>query len=157
MRPAELDMDLTHKELVDLVRRFRVCWEVWPEFSFEGGKHKNAFALELCGTHEEGVEHPVPTCRHCRDVYNALTRIAQYILPPNDRPSRYDLSPYDQAIRYPPTRKNRPEVSLTITIYHRMNVHDPLDDCQTRCLNEMKGRLKDLGAFEGRYRDRLPG
>lgn len=53
------------------------------------------------------MKHPVPTCRHCHDVYNALKRIGE--------------------------------------------------DCQTRCLNEMKGRFKELGAFEGRYRDRPPG
>ena len=52
------DKELNIKELVE---RFRVCWEVWPEYRIvRGEKRQIGYALELSGTHEPGVEHDVP-------------------------------------------------------------------------------------------------
>ena len=139
--------------LRDLVQRYRVCWEVWPDYlMLAGRKQQIGFQLELSGTHEAGTEHPTPGCQHCRKVFAALQVIAVHILPREERPSVYDIESFEPAIHYSPARGNRPEVSLTIRIGHREHFDRPVDECEVRCLEEMKQRLRELGASEGRYK-----
>ena len=136
-------------ELKELVQRFRVCWEASPECTYQvGEKRKVGFSLELIGTHEPEVKHPDPGCEHCRRVFSALKRIASWIMPKEERPTVYEIDPYRQAISYSHARHDRPDVTLTIRIVHRSDFDRPADDCEVRCLNEMKQHLKDLGACE---------
>jgi hypothetical protein len=135
--------------LRELVQRHRVCWESWPEYLMvKREKRQIGFSLELSGTHERGVEHPSPGCQHCRAVYAALQTIAVYILPRELRPSRYEIESYQPAISYSVSRRNRPDVTLTIRIVHRQGYERPVDECEERCLEEMKQRLRELGACE---------
>ena len=139
--------------LCELVQRYRVCWEVWPDYVVVAGRKRQiGFQLELSGTHERGVEHPTPGCQHCREVFAALQVIAVHILPREERPSVYQIESFEPAIHYSPMRRNRPEVSLTIRITHRNHFDRPVDECAVRCLEEMKQRLRELGASEGRFR-----
>lgn len=138
--------------LLDLVERYQVCWDVWPEYiSVEREKRQIGFTLELSGTHGPGNGHPTPGCLRCREVFAALQVIALYIQPKEERPSVYEIESYDQALHYSPKRGNRPEVSLALRILHREGFERPADDCEVRCLSEMKARLKELGAGEGRW------
>jgi hypothetical protein len=133
--------------LKDLVQRFRVCWQVWPEQTFVGGeKRQIGFALELYGTHEPGTEHVDPGCAHCSRVMAALREIANSILPRETRPSMYELDWGSQSLSYSPARANRPDVTLTIRIMHRHILDNPVDECETRCLREMEQGLRELGA-----------
>ncbi len=142
----------TPSSLADLVGRFQVCWEVWPEYAIVRGEHRQiGFAVVLAGTHERGVAHPVPGCTHCHAVFEALQEIALSVLPCDDRPSVHRVSGYDQAIHFPPSRRHRPEVVLTIRILHRGDVERPVDECEVRCLAEIKDRLRALGASEGQW------
>jgi len=137
--------------LKELVRQFRVCWEVWPEhIAVAGQRRQVGFALELSGTHEPAVDHPTPGCLHCRKVFAALQVIAVYILPRDERQSMYDIEPFDSAIHYSPRRSNRLDVFLTIRIIHREHFDRPVDACEIRCLEEMKQRLQELGAGQGK-------
>lgn len=141
--------------LTKLVERFRVCWQVWPEYIFVGReKRQIGFMLELCGTHEPGVDHPAPGCPHCQRVFVALQAIADGILPHERRASKYEIEPYRQAISYSRARGNRSDVTLTIRILHREGFEGPVDECEVRCLKEMKQRLKELGACEGQWATR---
>lgn len=150
---AVADTDLSH--LRELVNRFRVCWEVWPEnIVVEHQKRQIGFALELCGTHEPGVEHPSPGCEHCLRVYAGLQQIATHIMPREERPSVYDFQAYDYALHYAPKRRNRADVILTLKILHRSGYERPVDECEVRCLTEMKQRLRELGASEGQWKER---
>ena len=138
--------------LAELVERYRVCWEVWPEYLSVGTERRQVgFQLELCGTHEPEVEHPQPGCPDCQRIFVALGAIADWILPKEKRPSTYRIGPYDQAIRYSPVRRNRPDVTLTIKIIHRLGFEAPVDACEVRCLKEMQERLKELGAQERQW------
>ena len=140
------------KLLADLVRQFRVCWEVSPEYAYVNQERRQVgFDLELYGTHEPWVEHPSPDCDHCLRVFHALQTIAEGILPQEYRPSRSDLGIYDQAIHYDRKRGERPDVVLAIKITHREGYDRPVDECENRCLNEMKQHLRELGAREGRW------
>jgi hypothetical protein len=140
------------EDLRELVERFRVCWEVLPNYYYvKKEKRQIGFILELAGTHEAGVEHPLPGCPHCHNVRLALQAIANWIIPKERRDSDYDIAPYDQSIQYGPLRKFRPDVSLQIWIQHRSGFDREVDACEVRCLNEMKQRLKELGAREGKW------
>ena len=109
--------------LRDTVKRFQVCWEVWPEQMYvQHEKRQIGFALELAGTHEAGVEHPTPGCEHCRRVFAALQDIAMYILPQEERPSTHEIEHYRQALQYTPKRRNRPDVILTVKISHNVSL-----------------------------------
>ena len=144
------DKELNIKELVE---RFRVCWEVWPEYRIvRGEKRQIGYALELSGTHEPGVEHPTPGCEHCVCVYHALQAIAAHIIPQERRPSRHDIGIFDGAIHYSRKRRDRPDISLIIQILHRTDFEQPVDECENKCLNEMKAHLRELDAFEGQWR-----
>ena len=143
--------------LADLVNRYQVCWEVWPEYLVVGGKERQVgFELELCGTHQPGTEHIGPGCPACRRIYSALRSVADWILPQDERPSRYEIGPYDQAIRYSAVRGNRPDVTLSMRIVHRTGFDQPVDTCEVRCLKEMKQRLAELGAGERQWSGRKP-
>lgn len=138
--------------LVDLVKRYQVCWEVWPESLMVGGKQQQVgFELELSGTHEPGTGHVSPGCPACRHVYSALLSIADCVLPKEERPSRYEIEPYEQALRYSAVRGNRPDVTLSVKILHRKGFDQPVDQCEMRCLDEMKQRLRQLGACERQW------
>ena len=144
-------------ELKELVQRFRVCWEASSEDTYlEGEKRQIGFSLELIGTHEPEIKHPDPGCEHCRRVYSALKRIADWIMPKEERPTVYEIEPYRQAISYSHARHDRPDVTLTIRIVHRSDFDRPVDDCELRCLEEMKQSLKRLGVSERQWQTTVP-
>lgn len=144
--------------LMELIQRYRICWEVWPEYALVGSeKRQIGFALELSGTHAQGTARVQPGCEHCHAVFAALREVAESIVPAGERPSISDIGPYRQALHYSPIRQDRPEVRLTITILHQKRIEDPIDPCQVRCLSEMKQRLKELGAQERQWIPRKEG
>jgi hypothetical protein len=130
----------------ELVERFRVCWEVWPEYTFiNHEKRQIGFALDLSGTHEGGGEHPEPGCEKCLEIYQALVRIAEDVLPPEDQDTTCQFEPYDQGIHYSPRHRNRPEVVLRIRIMHRQAFERPVEAAQFRYLENLQQRLEEWG------------
>ncbi len=143
-------LETTPIVLREHVERFQVCWESRPEYLYvRGEKRQIGFVLELAGTHEPGVQHPEPGCEHCQRVFAALRDIAEWILPRETRLSQYDIGPYQQAIRYSSAHQKRPDIILTISIIHRKDFEQPVDECQSRCLKEIEQRLIGLGAARG--------
>jgi hypothetical protein len=142
--------DSVESELRQLVQRYRVCWDVLNEYvvRLDHLREQVGFSLELTGTHPEGIEHVEPGCGHCRDVYNGLEQIASWITPKEVRPSFYDIEPFESIIRYEAAHQNRPDVVLKIKILHRAGF-GPVDVCEVQCLNEMKEKLKEIGARNG--------
>ena len=145
---ATIDMDLQV-----LVRRHRVCFESYPIFHVPpgGGKVAIGYELDLIGTHDNPEHLPKPGCDEYRPVREALMLIARSILPSDDRPSRYAIEPFDTAIHFSPRRKMRKDIVLAIDIVHRATFDRPIDECETRCLREMKEKLKTLGARPERW------
>lgn len=149
--------DGVQESLRELVQRFQICFEVLADNYFVNHEIRQiGYTLELTGTHEKGVEHPLPGCRHCHNVRMALHEIAKWIVPKEIRDTDYDIVPYDQAIHYDRERKFRSEVSLGIWIRHRSGFDRPVDACEVLCLNEMKGRLKELGVRDTRWEQDKP-
>lgn len=132
----------------DLVQRHQVCFESYPIWHVPAGGSAIAigYELDLIGTHDHPQHPPSPGCDECKLVQRALLAIAKAILPPNDRASHYTIEPYDVALHFSPRRKMRSDVILAIDIMHRDQFDRPADECEMRCLHEMKEKLKELGA-----------
>src|SRR5581483_9465435 len=119
--------------LSDFVNRYQICWEVWPEYVMVGSKERQVgLELELTGTPEPGTDHVGPGCPACRRVYSALHAIADWVLPKEERPSRYEIGPYEQAVRYSAARGSRPDVTLSVKVLHRRGFDQPVDQCEIR-------------------------
>lgn len=144
---------LTHESTIcDLIQRYKVCWEVWPECNMNHAHlEKIGFELELLGTHAEGTEHVSPGCDACVAVYNALRKIAEFIVLYDPKlPATFEIEPFETALRYAAVRRNRPDVLLEIRIKHRDGL-GPIDECEQHCLQLMQNRLAALGAYRGRW------
>jgi hypothetical protein len=143
----------TIEQLHQLVRKHEVCYEVWPEYLMvQDNKVQVGFGLELCGTHGHKSGQRLPGCPQCQQTFEDLRHIANWIMPREERASRYDIQPYDRALREAPKRGFRPEVNLTLKILHREGGDLPVDPCEELCLKEMRGKLAELGVPEGHWR-----
>jgi len=146
----------TGEKLKSLVKEHKICWEVLPKKIpvKDGVPLKIGFNLMLHGTHPPG-ERPIPDSEKCRHIFSDLRKIARWIIPKEERHSRYEIIPFDRSLGYSRIRRNRPDVSLTIKIVHRSEVDRPVSECQVLCLNEMKAKLSELGVPEKRWRERI--
>lgn len=136
----------------DLIQRYKICWEVWPEWIVDHSHfEKRGFELELLGTHAEGTDHVSPGCDSCVEVYRALREVAKFIIPQDQSlPTCFEIEPFEPALRYASIRKNRPDVMLEMKIMHRHGL-GPIDECEERCLQRMQNQLDELGAYRGRW------
>ncbi|HVW86513.1 MAG TPA: hypothetical protein VHB50_17625 [Bryobacteraceae bacterium] len=138
------------RELTEIVAKHTVCYEVYAhERMVRDTRVKTSFDLELYGTHRYGETRLSPGCGVCRDTYDDLKRIALWIMPKDERPSVYEILPFDAALHESTKRNLRPEVLLTIRIRHRVGLDQPIDACEERCLDEMRARLALLGVRQG--------
>jgi len=155
---SRLTNDVSMERLREIARRHQVSYEVWPERSvLEGRSIQIGFELRLCGanthTSEDGSDHSVPGCAHCFHTYGELRQIAEWILPREERPSRYEIGAFDRALHVAPhSRHSRSEVVVPIHIMHRHDFNRAVDDCEDRCLKEMGEKLVQLGVHEGIWR-----
>lgn len=153
------------KRLLDIIEKHQVCYEVWPERSVDHGrKIQIGFELQLCGTNSHVAakgKQPVPGCEICHSTYEDLREIAEWILPREERPSRYEIGGFDRSLHVAPhSRHSRNEVVVPIHIMHRTEFNREVDECENRCLKEMRDRLNQLGVYEGRWGsddERTPG
>lgn len=154
-RNDAVDSAAEMERLRQIGERHQVCYEVCREWSIaEGHKIPIGFELELCGVNNHLLRnvagHPVPGCAHCLQTYDEMRQIADWILPREERPSRCEIQAFDRALHIAPTqRRRRSEVVVTIVIMHRRDFNRPIDDCESRCLKEMREKLSRLGIREG--------
>lgn len=150
--------DSPMEQLRVIARKHQVCYEVWPERSVaEGLRIQIGFELQLCGTNEhlapKEAQQPVPGCAICQGTYEDLKQIADWILPQEERPSRYEVGAFDRSLHVAPhSRHSRNEVVVPIHIMHRTEFNREVDECENRCLKEMRDRLNQLGIYEGTWR-----
>ena len=143
------------ERLRDLVREHRVCREVLPEqlVVMSGQVLQVGFNLMLYGAHAHDTDRPKPGCERCQRIFVHLREIAQWILPKDERPSRYEIEIFDNAVRYDPLRGNRADVTVTIKIVHRSQVDAPVDQCEVFCLHEMEAKLVKIGVQNLQWKD----
>jgi hypothetical protein len=141
-------------ELRAVAARHGARYEVLPEMDVVDHRlAKVGFRLLLWGLHEHprGVQ---PGCAECVQVYRDLAQIAEWIVPKEDRPSRYEIEPFDRGLHAAPDLKDRDEVRLEVKILHRHDWSAPIDPCEERCLADMRRNLRALGISEGPRRPR---
>jgi hypothetical protein len=89
----------TNNDRTELVQRYQVCWEVWPEYlTIDQTMRPVGFELELSGS-DKGIEFN-PTCPECSQIRWALEAIASWILDPKDVDLTLELSHREQSISY---------------------------------------------------------
>lgn len=139
----------TDQELRALISEHTVRYEIWPHDDISEDKRiTDGFDLELHGTHDHGHTHMTPGCECCWSTYGHLRKIAETVLPKEERPSRYEILPFDSSLHA--SARGRIEVVLTICIRHRSQYFAAVDPCEERCLHQMIAKLNDLGVGNGR-------
>ena len=138
----------TVKELKQIIEKQTVRYEVWPHYEIvKGDRVIVGFDLELYGTHEQGKTSLSPGCGLCEETYAGLRHLAESILPSEQRPSTYEIPPFDASLHE--SAGGVFEVVAAIRIEHRHGFFDPVDACEERCLKEMCQKLTDLGVSAG--------
>lgn len=134
------------QDVKGLVERFHVCRDVWPEYAFfNHEKRQIGFELDFSGSPQDEEKHPEPGSDKCLEIYKALVRIAEEVLPQANKDATYQIEPYDQSIHYSPKRGNRPEVVLKVRILHREAFERPIDASEFQYLEKLQSQLEECG------------
>lgn len=134
------------QDIRELVERFHVCRDVWPDYTFiNHEKRQLGFELDLSGSPQDEEKNPEPGCEKHLEIYQALVRIAEEVLPPASKDTAYQLEPYDQGIQYSPRRGNRPEVILRIRILRRKAFEQPVDAAEFQYMEDLQKQLEEWG------------
>lgn len=138
----------TRNELVDIARARHVHFDVEPEILVRGSERvKVGFLVHLWAVHPKG-SRVLPGCARCWGLVDDLRRIAEDVVPPDDRPSRTELDPFRPALYESRVVPGADEVSVTIRLIHRSGYDRPIDACEELCLKAIRARLRDLGVRE---------
>ena len=131
--------------LKDWVRDHRVTWEIAPLQELVDQRPATVgFELHLFGRHGADV-HASPGCLECHTLHQRLRAIAAAAFPREQRPTRYEIEPFDASFHLRPEAQWTPEVQLTVRIVHGEGYLRPLDDCEKRCAEEIQSALRRLG------------
>jgi hypothetical protein len=134
--------------LGELVRRYKICWEVWPEYAAAGQKSRQqvGFELELLGSDRSVCEFD-PSCPKSDEIHAALDEIARWILEIDEQVS-FQINDNRQSLCYARARGNRADVTLSIQILSRKGFDNPVNESERHCLERAAARLRGLGAYE---------
>jgi hypothetical protein len=139
---------MTRIGLAEIARAHRVHFDVEPEVVMRGADRvKVGFQVNLWAVHPKG-SRALPGCPKCWDLVEDLRRIAEEVVPSDDRPSRTELAPFRPALYESRVVPDSDEVSVTIRLLHRDGYDNPVDRCEERCLKEIRSRLIALGIPE---------
>jgi hypothetical protein len=140
-------------KIKDLIHRFRVCWEVYPEEVLVKREiRKIGFSVELFGTDAGGAADESPGCGRVRRVQSALEEIANWIVPRERSACRYEVEADSQSLSYSRERGGRPDSRVSIRILHGKERDRPIDESEVRRLQDMEKALTEVGACKGTWR-----
>lgn len=138
----------TLMELAEIARTRKVHFDVEPEIIIRGSERvKVGFQVHLWAVHAKGAR-ALPGCPKCWDLVEDLRRIAEEVVPADERPSRTELTSFRPALYDSRVVPGSDEVSVTIRLIHREGYERPIDACEERCLKEIRARLRVLGIRE---------
>lgn len=137
----------TVDEVKRLVEEHTVCFEVYPDRLLVSGEPRTVgYEVQLLGTHAHGSTRLTPGCEVCGRTFRDLRVIAEWVLPRDERDSRYEIQPFDGGLHMATGEGLKPEVALSVMIEHKLGFDAPLDDCESRCLRDIEARLNEVGA-----------
>jgi hypothetical protein len=140
----------TPMTLSELVRRYQVCWEVWPEYPVMGQRSQQVgFELELFGSDKRVGEFD-PSCPDYAEIHAALEAIARWILERDERVS-FQINHNGHRLCYSRARRNRPDVTLSINILRRTGFENPVDESERNCFKKVEAHLRQMGACEHQW------
>jgi hypothetical protein len=129
-------------------RRLHAHYDVEPEIVVaDGARRKVGFQVRLWGVHPKGAG-VLPGCSRCRELDRELRRIAAFVVPREERPTRLELEPLRPALYDSSVVPGADEIALSIRLVHRQGYDQPVDACEDRCLKEILARLRQLGVPE---------
>jgi hypothetical protein len=132
-------------ELKKWIVLHKVCWELLPHQTVVDGKIiQLGFELHLYAQHFQGVRAN-PGCEECYELYKKLPEIALQVLPVENCPTRYEITPFNSSFHMRPKNNLKTEVQLMLLIIHRTNYMNPVDDCEVKCSAEIQKKLKEIG------------
>jgi len=135
--------------LVELVRRYHISYEVWPEYVVaSGGLQKVGFEVELSGSHSPDSSHLDPTCTRCKQVRAALLAIAVCVVPSPGNSVSYEIDAHSQSIMATPRLGNRPFVTVRVRIFHTQRLDHSIDACEADCLKQIRAHLDEFDVCE---------
>jgi len=138
----------TLRELAESSRARQVHFDVEPEIVIRGSERvKVGFQVHLWAVHPKGAR-ALPGCPKCWDLVEDLRRLAEEVVPAEERSSRTELVPFRPALYDSRVVPGADEVSVTIRLIHREGYERPIDECEERCLKEIRARLRALGIQE---------
>jgi hypothetical protein len=95
----------TAPALAELVRRYQLCWEIWPEYASAAGQKSRQVGFELLGSDRSSGEFD-PTCPKSAEIHAALDEIARWILEIDEQVS-FQNDDNRQSLCYARARGNR--------------------------------------------------
>jgi hypothetical protein len=136
----------TDTKLAELVNRYQVCWEVWPEICAGQHHQQVGYELELFGS-DTNIQDFQPGGAECARIHAALQVIAAHVFEVCDDVF-VEMIPDGQCLRYSPARGNRPGVTYSVKMLHRCGYENPVDEAERTYLDKVKTGLRRLGASE---------
>jgi len=141
----------TNLDLAGLVKQYRVCWEVWPEICPGSNHTQVGYEVELFGTNPQ-VQALEVSPRDCERIRAVLETVAMNVV--ERHPDVLTESFGDgQSFHYSAARGNRPDVTFSLKILHRHGYGSPVDQSEREFLENVKKRLRLLGAQEHCWRE----
>lgn len=135
----------TTQDLSSWIRDHKVTWELAPWLEMVDRKAASiGFELRLFARHA-AHEHPSPGCGLCLGLYQRLRELAEAAFPREHRPTQYQIDPFDASFHLRPEAEWAPEVQLAVHIVHRDGYLRPVDECERKCADEIRGNLGRLG------------
>jgi len=131
--------------LSEWVREHRVTWEIGAlQELVDHHPAAVGFELRLFGRHRTHAQVN-PGCPECLALHQRLRAIAAAAFPREERPTRYEVEPFDSAFHLRPESDWAAEVQLTVRIVHADGYLRPLDECEKRCADEIQSALRRMG------------
>ncbi len=153
-QPPKIGGELS--DLSILVKKHRVCWEVWPLFYLDnnGNKVQIGFDLEIFGTHCDEHETAEPGSQESAEILQDLKEVAESSIPQEKHYCRSEVQVFDNLIQFSPQRKFRDDFTVGIKITHRSGYDRPVDTCEIECLKEIEEKLTELGVQKGHWKEK---
>jgi hypothetical protein len=137
-------------DIGEIVRRFRVHYDVYPESAVlrDHSIRQVGFRLELSGEVGAGAR---PGDDRCREVCHGLLRLSSLVVSGTSGGCLCEVAVFPAMLAYDGGQEGSPAcVRLDIRILHDGGCERPIDPSQGLALRELQNRLGEFGVSRGR-------
>jgi hypothetical protein len=135
------------QDLVRFAQDRAVSWEILPHQELRGAELRQVgFDLRL-----HALAPRLDPAAAAAQIHSCLRELAERVLPEK---LRFEILPYDGALRCRAAAGFAPEIDLVVEIRHREGTFDQLDAREREQIHAIGKALTRLGVPEGRSRGR---